>query len=252
MANKRFYWLKLKEDFLLHDDGPADLMMEQPNGAEYVLLYLMLCLKAVNTDGKFITRQGDIVVKYSAKKIQKDCKHFSIDTVRVALELYRQMGLIYEDEDGITNIKDFDEIVGSETDSAQRMRKKRELENNQLSLPPKNDSVTLCAQCDIEKDKDIEKDIDIELDKTTTACTRALNDPLVLQEVTAYDSWGVPVSAILLISNSQIENLHKSLSPDEFAHYLGKMGEMLLNNYKFPCSHYEFIFRMVNEDRKVK
>ena len=243
MANKRFYWLKLKEDFLLHDDGPADLMMEQPNGAEYVLLYLMLCLKAVNTDGKFITRQGDIVVKYSAKKIQKDCKHFSIDTVRVALELYRQMGLIYEDEEGIVNITDFDELIGSETDSAHRVRKLRENR--------KTKALQCNLQCNTEKEKDIEKDIDIELDKTTAACTCVYNDPLTLQEVTAQDSWGVPVSATLLISNSQIENLHKSLSPDELAHYLGKMREMLLNDYKFPCSHYNFILKMVAEDRKV-
>ena len=251
MANKRFYWLKLKEDFLLHDDGEAAFMLNQPNGAQYVVLYLMLCLKSVNTGGRFMTKHGNIVARYTVEKIQQDCKYFSIDTVRVALELYRQMGLIYEDEEGITNIKDFDEIVGSETDSAQRMRKKRELGSNQLSLPSKNDSVTLCAQCDIEKDTDIEKDIDIELDKTTTACTCVYNDPLVLQEVTAQDSWGVPYSAVLLISNSQIEHLHKSLSPDELAHYLGKMREMLLNNYKFPCSHHDFILKMVAEDRKV-
>ena len=251
MANKRFYWLKLKEDFLLHDDGEAAFMLNQPNGAQYVVLYLMLCLKSVNTGGKFITKHGNIVAKYTVAQIQQDCKYFSIDTVRVALELFRQMGLVYEDEEGITSIKDFDEIVGSETDSARRMRRLREAQENQLLLP---DSVTMCAQCDIEKDKDIkriEENTNIRLDKTTTACTCVNNDPLVLQEVTAQDSWGVPVSAALLISNSQIENLHKFLSRDELAHYLGKMREMLLNDYKFPCSHYNFILKMVAEDRKV-
>lgn len=243
MANKRFYWFKLKEDFLLQDDGPADLMMQQPNGAEYVLLYLMLCLKAVNTDGKFITRQGEIVVKYSAKKIQKDCKHFSIDTVRVALELYRQMGLIYEDEEGIVNITDFDELIGSETDSAQRVRKLRE--NRKIKALQCN------LQCNTEKDIDIEEDINIELDKTTTAHTHAINDPLIRQEVLVHDSWGIPVSAILLISNSQIENLHKSLSEDELYHYIEKMREMTLNDYKFSCSHYEYILKMADADRRI-
>ena len=250
MANKRFYWLKLKEDFLLHDDGEAAFMLHQPNGAQYVVLYLMLCLKAVNTGGRFITKHGNIVAKYTVEQIQQDCKYFSVDTVRVALELYRQMGLIYEDNDGITSIKDFNELVGSETDSAKRMRKLREGQENKLSLPG---SVTMCAQCDIEKDKDIKRiDTNIELDKTTTACVRVINDPLVLQEVTAYDSWGVPVSATLLISNAQIESLHNHLTPDELCHYLEKMREMLLDNYHFSCSHYEFILKMANEDRRIK
>ena len=241
---KRFYWFKLKDDFLLQDDGPADFMMGQPNGAEYVVLYLMLCLKAVNTDGKFVTQQGEIVVKYSINKIQKDCKHFSHDTVRVALELYRQMGLIYEDEDGIVNITNFDELIGSETDSAHRVRKLRE--NRKINALQCN------IQCNTEKEKDIEIDKEIELDKTTTACVRVSGDPLILQEVTAYDSWGVPVSATLLISNSQVEDLHNQLTPDELSHYLGKMRDMLLDNYHFSCSHYEFILKMANEDRRIK
>ena len=103
-----------------------------------------------------------------------------------------------------------------------------------------------------EKDIDIEKNINIELDKTTTACTRVINEPLTELRVTVHNSWGVPVSATLLISNSQLKDLEEHLSRDELAHYIGKMQEMVLDNYHFSCSHYEFILQMVEKDRGIR
>ena len=41
---KRYYWLKLKEDFF--DDDNMQWIEEQPNGDKYELFYLKLCLKA--------------------------------------------------------------------------------------------------------------------------------------------------------------------------------------------------------------
>ena len=50
--NKRFYWLKLKEDFF--DDETIRYIEEQENGIKYSNFYLKLCLKSLRTDGKLI------------------------------------------------------------------------------------------------------------------------------------------------------------------------------------------------------
>ena len=34
--------------------------------------------------------------------------------------------------------------------------------------------------------------------------------------------------------------------------HLEKMREMLLDNYHFSCSHYEYIMQMVDKDRKLR
>ena len=47
-TGKRFYWMKLKESFMTSDT--IDYFMSQPDGANYVVLYQMLCLKTINTD----------------------------------------------------------------------------------------------------------------------------------------------------------------------------------------------------------
>ena len=124
MAEKRYYWIKLKDTFMTSDT--VDFLMGQKNGANYVVLYQMLCLKTVNTNGELARKIGEIIIPYDAEKIQRDCKYFDIDTIRVALELYKQLGLIYKQEDSILKIANFENMVGSETAWAEKKRIYRE------------------------------------------------------------------------------------------------------------------------------
>ena len=109
-TGKRYYWIKLKETFMSSDT--VDFLMGQPNGANYVVLYQMLCLKTINTGGKLSRQIGEIIIPYDVEKIQRDCKWFSADTVRVALNLYKSLGLVYEDQDGVLVLADHHNLVG--------------------------------------------------------------------------------------------------------------------------------------------
>lgn len=130
-TGKRYYWIKLKESFMISET--VDYLMSQEGGANYVVLYQMLCLKTINTGGRLARTIGEIVIPYDVEKIQRDCKWFSIDTVRIAMTLYRRLGLIYEEIDGTLVLADHDNLVGSETDAAERMRNSRAARN---ALPP--------------------------------------------------------------------------------------------------------------------
>ena len=138
--DKIFYWLKLKAEFM--NGEIVDFLMSQKNGANYVVLYQMLCIKTINTKGELATQLGDILVPYNVEKIQRDLKWFDIDTVRVALELFKSLGLVYVQENGIIKISDFKGMVGSETYWAQLKRDERaekekigqSLDNVQLPL----------------------------------------------------------------------------------------------------------------------
>ena len=119
-TGKRYYWIKLRESFMTSDT--IDYLMSQPDGANYVVLYLMLCLKTVNTNGRLASKIGEIIIPYDVEKIQRDCKWFSADTIRVALNLYKSFGLVYEDVDGTLMMADHNDMVGSETDWAKQKR----------------------------------------------------------------------------------------------------------------------------------
>lgn len=120
---KKFYWIKLKTDFFTRED--IDFLLSQKNGAEYVVIYQILCLTTANTNGELKNTIGEIIVPFNAEKVARDCKYFDIDTVNVAMALYKKLGLIYEQEDGTLRISNYDTLVGSECTSAKRVREYR-------------------------------------------------------------------------------------------------------------------------------
>lgn len=155
---KKYYWIKLKTNFFNTDE--IDFLMSQENGCEYVVLYQMLCLNTANTNGLMANKVGEMIVPYKVEKIVRDAKYFKTDTVIVALGLFKQLGLIYEEEHNILKIANFDEMVGSESKWAEKKRLYRE-KQKQLALGQSGDNV----RQEIEyRDKSIENR-DIEIDK---------------------------------------------------------------------------------------
>ena len=123
-TDKKFYWIKLRTDFFNRSE--VDFLLSQQNGDKYVILYLLLCLNTANNNGLLSVKINELIVPYNVDKIVRDTKYFDYDTVVVALELYRKLGLIYEEKDNILKIANFEEMVGSETSSAKRVREYRE------------------------------------------------------------------------------------------------------------------------------
>lgn len=169
-TGKRYYWIKLKDSFMTSDS--VDFLMSQKDGANYVVLYQMLCLKTINTGGVLSRQLGEIIIPYDEEKIARDCKWFSIDTVRIAINLYKALGLIYVNEDGNLALYGYKNLVGSETDWASQKRVQRSSEQTgQLFLDG-------CGQCpqDVPKNVHTDIDIDIEIEKDKDVI---LSDPAI-------------------------------------------------------------------------
>lgn len=175
MAERKYYWIKLKKDFMNSD--AVDFLMSQKNGAEYVVLYQMLCLMTVKTNGKLERLLNEVIIPYDAEKIQRDTKYFNIDTVRNALRLYIHLGLIYKDDNGCLSIADYENLVGSESGSAERVRRFR----NSKALHCNDDVTDMkrisneLSNTDIDIDKEIEIDIDKEVINTNISCIEVLS-----------------------------------------------------------------------------
>lgn len=124
-GESKYYWIKLRTDFFNQDT--IDFLMSQKNGCSYIVLYQMLCLKTANSNGQFSTKVGEMIIPYDVDKIVRDTKYFDFDTVTVALELFKRLGLIYENENNILTISDYGSMIGSESASrdAERQRKSR-------------------------------------------------------------------------------------------------------------------------------
>lgn len=165
-TGKRYYWIKLKDSFMSSDE--IDYLMSQPDGSNYVVLYQMLCLKTINTNGCLVSKIGEMLIPYDAEKIQRECKWFPLSTVRLALTVYKQIGLIFENPDGTLSISDYQNMIGSETDWAAKNRKIRsnaankELQAGHDTGHTTGHNVSTDGGENVPTEKEIEKDKDIE------------------------------------------------------------------------------------------
>ena len=170
MANtaKKYYWLKLKEDFF--EDDTIEWIEEQPGGEKYSLFYLKLCLKSLKTDGILIRNVGEMLIPYDVKKLAEITKT-DIDTVRVAMELFKKIGLIQILENGEIYMAQLKNMVGSESKWAEKKRLQR-AKNKSLpepeneggdNVPDKSKKCPREIETDIEKEKEKEKELEKEL-----------------------------------------------------------------------------------------
>ena len=153
---KRYFWIKLTDDFLF---GPElKYVLQQKNGYAYALLYEMICARFKNTDGKLIDVIHDIYIKYDETRLAKEfAQYFEHDTVILATVLFKQMGLIREDVEGIMYIPEYGSLIGSETEAARRKRRQRAeqkdrlLENHSEQFLPSKGG-TMSRQCPNKKE----------------------------------------------------------------------------------------------------
>lgn len=158
--NTKFYWLQLKEDFFEEDS--IEWLEEQENGHKYSLFYLKLCLKSLKTNGILIRKVGNILVPYDNKKLAEMTKT-PVDTVIVAMELLKGIGLIQILENGELYITQLENMIGSQSKSALKKQQQRQLK--QQLLIEGGQEVDICPpkiEIEIEQELEIKKDIDIE------------------------------------------------------------------------------------------
>ena len=161
MSDKRFYWIKLKTDFFEQD--AIDFLLSQTNGSDYIALYIKLCTMTANTNGQLATQIGEILIPYDAQKIARDTKYFSVDTVVVAMELFKKLGLIYESNDNVLQIANYEKkwaekkriyrekqkLLGHSSGQEQRQKKdivRQEYRDKSIEIRDKS--------IDIDKEKD--------------------------------------------------------------------------------------------------
>lgn len=186
MQNKRYYWLKLKNDFFEGDE--INWLEEQENGAVYILFYLKLCLRSLRSDGVLMRRVGKIEIPYDTKKLA-EITGTPLLAAETAMALLTSAGLVEVQENGALFMPQMEDMTGSETERAAIMRKyrtpKTEKENHSedsdreievqssnhnviTMLPePNHNVITSLPETDHIVDTEIEKELGSELESET-------------------------------------------------------------------------------------
>ena len=171
MADKKYYWLKLKRDFFKRHD--IRIIEEMPNGKEYILFYLKLLVESIDHEGEL--RFSD-TVPYNEQMLSV-ITNTNVDVVRSAMKLFIELKMIEVQDDATIYMAEVNKLIGSavDNDNANRQRRFRE-KQKQLALPNCYDGVTKNNES-----KSIEK----EIDKDTEKYKRRFVKP-TLEDVQAY------------------------------------------------------------------
>ena len=145
--SKRYYWLKLKADFFQSDD--IKLIASQKNGSEYIIFWQKLLLRAITKQEVGLLRYRENI-PYTPELLAT-VTDTNIDIVKSALSLFCKLGMIEILNDGDIWILQANELVGSESDSAERMRMLRSHRKNDLIEVNASQSDSDVQNCDIEK-----------------------------------------------------------------------------------------------------
>lgn len=151
--NKKYYYLKLKENFFESDE--AIILESMPDGYIYSNILLKLYLRSLKNDGLLMFNN---LIPYNAQMLATITRH-QVGTVEKAIQIFRDLQLIEILDNGaiyMTNIQNF---VGKSSTEADRIRKLRAKNNSGVQMLYK-----CTPEIEIEKDKKIDINIDKELE----------------------------------------------------------------------------------------
>lgn len=154
MSNKRYFWLKLQSNFFDRDD--VKLVESMDNGKDYVIFYMKLILKSINSNGKLRFKD---TIPYNEKMLSH-LTSTNIDIVRSALGVFIELGMMERWDDGTLFMNETANMIGSETSVAQRVRDSRARKAEEDKHP----KLLQCNSNETKSNTEIEKELDIDLE----------------------------------------------------------------------------------------
>lgn len=155
---KKFYWLKLMNDFFTQPK--IKKLRKIAGGDTYTIIYLKLQLISLKNEGKlYFEGIEENFIEEMALTIDEDPEN-----VAVTVQYLLKQGLLEESSNDEYLLTEMQTLIGSETESAERVRRYREKEKEQKALQCNGNVIkgnALVTSCNTE----IEKEIEIEIEK---------------------------------------------------------------------------------------
>lgn len=247
MANKKYYWLKLKRDFFKRHD--IRIIEEMPNGKDYVLFYLKLLLESIDHDGSL--RFSD-AIPYNEQMLSV-VTNTNVDVVKAAMKLFTELNMIEVYDDATIYMNEVERLIGSESDSAERVRRSRLAAKTEAKALQCNTDVTECNKNVTQskrKRQSIEKETDVVVEDTDTDTD---NDDVVDNSVdNSLELMGGSIGkGVVLLTSAQVDALLETIGFDAFNFYVDKLATFIIEKGAKVGSHYNTILKWWKEDTAV-
>ncbi|XBG81517.1 phage replisome organizer N-terminal domain-containing protein [Enterococcus cecorum] len=158
---KRFFWLKLKEDFFKQKE--IKLLRKIVGGDTHTIIYLKILLLSLKNNGKvYFEGVTDNFFEEIALEIDED-----IENVAICMKFLEQKGLLIYDTEDSASLTAIPEMIGSESESARRVRKHRQNKvlqekTSQCNAEPLQSNKNVTTEKELEKELEIEKEKELQ------------------------------------------------------------------------------------------
>ena len=117
--NKRYYYLKLKENFF--DSDEMVLLESMPDGYIYSNILLKLYLRSLKHEGKLMFNDR---IPFNSTMLATITRH-SVGVVEKAVQIFRDLQLIDVLDNGAIYMSDIQSFIGKSSTEAERKREYR-------------------------------------------------------------------------------------------------------------------------------
>lgn len=158
--NKKYYYLKLKENF--YESEEMIILQSMPDGYLYSDILLKLYLRSLKSDGRLMFKG---IIPYTPTVLAQVVRH-QIGTVEKALKIFKQLNLVEILDNGAIYMCDIQNFIGMSSNEADRQRLyynkiKSEKTSLQADLQKSCKKSYMISTPEIE----IEKELKIEIEK---------------------------------------------------------------------------------------
>ena len=225
--NKKYYYLRLKENFF--DSDELKILESMKDGYLYSNILLKLYLRSLKNDGKLVVNDR---IPYNAEMLASVTGH-QIGTVKQALSIFKDLGLIDVLENGAIYMLDIQNFIGKGSSEADRKREYRQrietdrtnVQTNLRQISEKSPpEIEIELEKDIEINKELYKEKDIDID-TLSLCE---------QKSLIHDVWEDAFDLITANVKKSLDNL-----VDEYGAVITKQA--ILDAKKQGKSHIKYV-----------
>ena len=180
--NKKYYYLRLKDNFF--DSDELKILESMKDGYLYSNILLKLYLRSLKNDGKLVVNDR---IPYNAEMLASVTGH-QIGTVKQALSIFKDLGLIDVLENGAIYMLDIQNFIGkgsSEADRKREYRQRIETDRTNVQTNLRQISEKSPPEIEIELEKEIKIEKEIHSSASTTTKRKRFEKP-TLSEIKAY------------------------------------------------------------------
>ena len=223
--NRKYYYLKLKENFF--DSDSIVLLEDMKDGILYSNILLKLYLKSLKYGG---TLQLDENIPYTAQMIATITRQ-QVGTVERALQIFMKLGLVEPLDNGALYMSNIELFIGQSSTEGERKRRARMKisEQKRLSGQVSEAKADICPP-----EIEIKKEIDIELEKEGELKGQAL-----ARNYGRYEN--------VFLTDTELSELQAEL-PEKWAYYIERLSGYIASTGKKYKNHAATIRRWAADD----